>query len=361
MKILNILFNHKKSTHDNKILGVERCFVDYSRYLIKMNHQVISVVQDGVDYFDDILEEDYLKKMGQASRFDLLTMFRMIFLFIKFRPQIVICHSKKGFVIARIARFFSFSKSKIVAINHGVKIEKFLQADYVLSVNNYFTKKLVEAGMSQQNAIAIPNMIEVADDFEKITKSEFRSPLRIGSLGRLSGEKNFDKVLLAMKYLKDKKDLEVEFYIGGVGQQKEYLEKLATELGVRNNFKILDWVEDKKTFFKDIDIFILPSFEETFGIVLLEAMLYSTPIIASNSWGPDEIIEEGVNGLKVSKDDNKLMSELLAKAILKLQQDQDLARKIAENAHQNFFKKYEANIVMNKLEKLFLDIVKNNR
>ncbi len=359
MKILNILFNYKKATHDNQVLGVERCFIDYSKYLTKFGHDVVSVIKKGIVYKDAVKQTgSKVNEMQALGNGDIFTMFKMVYLFIKFKPDVVICHSKRALYFSQIARFFSFRKVPLIVINHGIRVEKFLKADYVFAVNSYFANKLIEAGMPANRAIAIPNMMTMPADFQLPVKVEFRKPIRLGSLGRLYPEKYFDKVLRAMKILKDA-GIECNYVIGGVGPEQKPLEDLALSLGLENNFKILGWTEDKKTFFESIDIFLLPSWGETFGIVLLEAMLYNTAIITSNSWGPEEIIDNEIDGLKVSKDDANKMPQLLADAILKLNNDQEFARKIAKNAHKKFLEKYEANVVARSLERLLLDICKS--
>jgi len=357
MKIINILFNYKKSTHDNQVLGVERCFIDYARYLVAQGNEVVSVLKEGIVYLDKVKKVSSktveMKAFGQG---DIVTMLRMAYLFFTFAPDIIICHSGRALLFARIARFLTFKKTPIVAINHGIRVKKFLKADYVFAVNSYFTRELVAAGMSKDRAIAIPNMIEVPQSFVSPIKTKFRRPLKLGSLGRLYPEKYFDKVLSAMAILRDQ-GFECEYIIGGVGPMQEPLEQQALELGLANNFKILGWTEDKKTFFENVDIFILPSWGETFGIVLLEAMLYNTPIITSDSWGPDEIIDEGIDGLKVSKDDSEKMPQLLAQAILRLVNDEEFGKKLAANAKKKFFEQYSADVVSKRLDGLLRYIV----
>jgi glycosyltransferase involved in cell wall biosynthesis len=102
----------------------------------------------------------------------------------------------------------------------------------------------------------------------------------------------------------------------------------------------------------------LPSFGETFGIVLLEAMLYSTPIISGDSWGPNEIIKNEFNGIKVSISDNEKTPKLIADAVEKLVNDEKLAKELAENAYQEFFKKYTTGEVINYLEEICKKVVK---
>ncbi len=353
MRILNILFNYKKSSHDNHVLGVERCFIDYGKYLTKRSHDVICVAQEGISYVEKLRDISKVEVMKAFSQSDIITMGKMFWLFLRFKPEIVVCHSKRALYFARIAKKLSLSNAPLVVINHGVRVEKFLKADYVLAVNSYFTQKLIEAGMDERRAIAVPNMIEVSEDFIPIEKPKFRKVIRLGALGRLYPEKNFDKVLYAMKYLRDEKDIETNFVIGGIGPQQKALEALAKDLDLEDNFKILGWTEDKKKFFEDIDIFLLPSWGETFGIVLLEAMLYNTPIITSDSWGPDEIIENDFDGIKVSRNDAEAMPLLLGDAIKRLNDDQNFAKELAKNAHKKFFERFEANVVVKKLEGLF--------
>ncbi len=361
MKIINILFNYKKSLNDNKILGVERCFIDYSKYLTLKGNKVVSVTKPKMIFADEIKKTgSRLVEIAAFSQIDILSIIRLATLFLSFRPEAIICHSGRALFFARAARFLYGRKTPIIAIDHGIKPKKFLKADYVLTVNSYFSKELVSAGKPADRALVIPNMIEVPKNFAPLVKKPFQKPIRLGSLGRLYPEKFFDKVLRAMAILRDR-GVECEYVIGGVGPMEESLNDLARELGLEKNFKILGWVEDKRNFFDKIDIFLLPSWGETFGIVLLEAMLYSTPIITSNSWGPDEIIEDEVDGLKVSKDDENAMPSLLAGAIEKLIKDENFAKSLAVAAYKKFFANYTAEVVTDKLSKIIEMVAKKEQ
>lgn len=349
MKIANVLFNHKKSKNDNKILGVERCFIDYAKYLILQGNEVLSVTKSGMVFKDDVKQTgSQFLEVPAVNRADIFSILRIAFSFFCFAPDAVICHSGRAMSFVRAARFFCPKKFPIVAIDHGINPKKFLKADYVLTVNSYFSRELINAGKAPGTAFVIPNMMEVPTDFVVPIKSSFRKPLRIGSLGRLYPEKYFDKMIEALPLLKER-GIDCHYVIGGIGYKEEALNALARDLGVADNFKILGWTSDKKAFFDSIDIFILPSYGETFGIVLLEAMLYNTPIVTSNSWGPDEIIQEGVTGLKVPREDARLMPKLIADAIERLVKDEEFARKLATNANQEFFAKYTCKKVIDRL------------
>jgi glycosyltransferase involved in cell wall biosynthesis len=352
MRIINTLFNYKKSTNDNKILGVERCFIDYSKHLMAFGNEVVSVTQNNMVYCDEVRATgSRLVEVPAFGKGDIYTMLRMAWLFFKFKPEVIICHSGRALFFARVARLLSGGKAKIVGIDHGVNPRKFLEADYALTVNSYFSKELIRAGMPENRALVIPNMIEVPGDFDMMKKEPFANPIRLGALGRLYPEKNFAMILKAMKILQGR-GIEAIFSIGGVGVVEQELSDLAKELDLEKNFKLLGWTNDKKSFFNSIDIFILPSLQETFGIVLLEAMLYSTPIITSNTWGPDEIIKDGINGLKISIDNPEAVPLLLADAIEKMVKNETEAKKMAETAYKGFFENYSAEMVGKKLNEI---------
>lgn len=360
MKVVNVLFNHKKSKNDNKILGVERCFIDYAKYLILNGHEVLSISKTGMVFKDDVeaVGSKYLE-VPALNRSDIFSILRIAFSLFRFAPDVVICHSGRAMSFIRAARFFCRKTFPIVAIDHGVNPKKFLKADYVLTVNSYFSKELIKAGKAPGTAFVIPNMIEIPADFVLPVKPAFRNPVRIGSLGRLYPEKYFDKMIAAIPLLRER-GIECEYVIGGVGYQEEFLNQTARDLKVADSFKILGWTSDKKSFFDAIDIFILPSYGETFGIVLLEAMLYNTPIITSNSWGPDEIIQEGVNGLKVPREDAKVMPKLIADAVERLVKDQQMAKNLALKAHEKFLENYTCEKVGKKLCDILNEIVQKN-
>ncbi|MEO1376412.1 MAG: glycosyltransferase family 4 protein [Cyanobacteria bacterium J06635_10] len=84
--------------------------------------------------------------------------------------------------------------------------------------------------------------------------------------------------------------------------------------------------ENIKQLYASADIFVLPSFKETFGIVFLEAMHYGLPIVTTNVSAMPELIEEGKNGLLVPTAN----SPALAKAISKLIENPDLIKRMGE-------------------------------
>jgi glycosyltransferase involved in cell wall biosynthesis len=78
--------------------------------------------------------------------------------------------------------------------------------------------------------------------------------------------------------------------------------------------------------YEGADVFCLPTRYEPFGIVFLEAMYYGLPVVATRVWAVPEIVEDGVTGFTVARDDDAALADRL----LLLLQDRSLAQRMGE-------------------------------
>ncbi len=85
---------------------------------------------------------------------------------------------------------------------------------------------------------------------------------------------------------------------GGVVQQSYYtnVRMLISELGLTDAVRYVGFVEDVPSLMQALDIIVLPSKAEAFGLVLLEAMANGRPVVASDSGAAPEIVRDGSNG-----------------------------------------------------------------
>lgn len=130
-------------------------------------------------------------------------------------------------------------------------------------------------------------------------------PLNILFVGLLNCTKGEGFVLDAL-HLLSKKQKQAHFYLAGRFQSEEYKQVFFQKV---EDYHLKDYVhymgvvtgEDKKKLFLKCDIMCFPSFfsSESFGMVLLEAMMYQMPIIATRWRGIQSIVDEGKNGFLV--------------------------------------------------------------
>ncbi len=213
-------------------------------------------------------------------------------------------------------------------------------------MNKEIFYKTIDYGQAENRSFVMPNFIEYDQELQKefnYNDFSFNSKIRIGTMGRLAKEKGLEYLIKTIKILKDQNH-SVELIIAGDGELKQELENLTKSLNLDEEVKFIGWTNNKEKFFSSIDIFCLSSLEETFGIVLLEAMKYGKPIISSNCDGPKIIIKNEVSGILV----DKKSPEQIAAAILKLKNNPELVFDLVTNAKENLLKNYSLKIAQEK-------------
>ena len=128
--------------------------------------------------------------------------------------------------------------------------------------------------------------------------------IRFGMCSRLAHQKGVDSYCdLALSFSSN--DNYLFYHAGGLPSlesQDAYISRLALK-----HTKSIHWsgyIEDIGNFWRNIDIAIFPARDdEAFGRVVVEAMAQGIPIISTKCGGPEEIIEHGVSGLLVDRND----------------------------------------------------------
>lgn len=147
--------------------------------------------------------------------------------------------------------------------------------------------------------------LKVRATLKKFYLNEKPYILSVGSLSEK--QKSFSTLIHAFKLLLDE-GYELDLVIAGDGPDKEAYQKYSSELNVEDHVHFLSDVSDVDlaTLYKKCELFVLPSRLEAFGLVLLEAMIYGKPIVATNVGGVPEVIEDGYNGILVTPNSSAL-------------------------------------------------------
>ncbi len=144
-------------------------------------------------------------------------------------------------------------------------------------------------------------------------------------LGYLNERKGVRYLIEAYKSLEDRKDWKL--LIAGSGPAKSNLEKIA---GEEKDINFLGYVseEEKADYYSKADIFVLPTLQDPWGLVVNEAMYYGCPIITTEAAGASQIVQKADNGIIVEPKNQKELREALDKLI----KDEELRRKMSENS-----------------------------
>ncbi len=171
----------------------------------------------------------------------------------------------------------------------------------------------------------------------------------VGVLGRLDAQKGQDVLLRAVpEVLRQHPD--AFFVIAGdetVGEcgYKNYLDQLSRDLGIQRHVQFLPFTDNVPQLMAAFDVFTLPSFSETFGLVVVEAMAMQRPIIATNAGGVPEIITNGKTGLLIEPRD----SNAVARAIHRILSDSTLRSSIARSARVEALQRYDFDTCVDSL------------
>lgn len=143
----------------------------------------------------------------------------------------------------------------------------------------------------------IPNIgIDDTNTFVESARNRLNDPIALLAVGRLVEQKDYPTMLRTVEVLK-KSGTEFNLRILGDGKLEESLKDQVKLMGIEKQVFFEGYVSDPGKYYISADILLLSSRWEGFGNVIVEAMSYGLPVVATNCpYGPSEIIEEGKNG-----------------------------------------------------------------
>jgi len=356
MKIANILLEFD---NENNQEYIEKSFINYALYLTIRNCSVLSIYKKNIvkSYQNINISNKFLKSLF-IKFLELFSLISSWINLIKFEADIAICYSSKSIFFIKSACFFSAKKFPIILICDTLPNKK-IEIDYVITHYSNFVKDLVSFGINRDRIFVISHVIDFDRNFIPPVKKNFKKPLKIGSIGKIEAGLNFDKVLKAIKILQSK-NIDCEYIIAGFGDDEDRLNLLAIEMHIDNKFKIIPHPENKLDFYNEIDICVMPLSKYNYSEILLEPMLFNTPIIASKTYYCDEVIEDNLHGIKVAIEYDKDIAQLIAENIENMLTHESEAVQMAKRAYYKILDKHSVELISNKIYNICKDIQSKN-
>ena len=171
-------------------------------------------------------------------------------------------------------------------------------------------------------------------------------------VGRLHERKGIDKLLESFSKVVSKEP-EAVLKIVGSGEYEARLKGLAKRLKLgKKNVQFLGFVPEKTLIevYSKSSIFVLPSYYEGFGIVLIEAMSAGLPLVSVRTGGATEVIEEGKNGYLVDYDN-------MHEPLLKLLGDEKLRIRMGKESRKRVEKKYDWKKIAGDVIKVYKEVL----
>jgi glycosyltransferase involved in cell wall biosynthesis len=205
------------------------------------------------------------------------------------------------------------------------------------------------------------------DNFEKRDGRAVREAYHIGHhpvvgfVGRPMANKGITTVIAAMRQVW-KTNSEVRLLIAGAAPPSSSLEglqlhELSTLEGSRV-IRICDFKDaDKASIFDALDVFVLPSVGESFGIAYLEAWMCGKPVIGADIGPTRDVIHDGVDGVLVKPND----STALAENIIALLSDPLRREQMGQSGRKKTLARFTWERIIDKMEHIYRDVVEGTK
>lgn len=254
-------------------------------------------------------------------------------------PDIVLSFMEINNILAIVARILSFIRVKIIITIHAVLTQEkrhsnnfnyrtsitlarylYPLADGIVGVSQGVVHDLVKRfGISKYQCKTIYNPVDFIEGEVCQSNSlpfivnRSSKPLILG-VGTLKESKDFQNLIRAFHFVRKEKDSQL--CILGEGEERSNLEKLIKNLGLENDISLPGAVNDPFPYMEQADVFVLSSIWESFGLVLIEAMMTGTPVVSTDCpTGPAEILKDGLYGRLVPVRDAREMSQAIMRTL----------------------------------------------
>ncbi|HSW54157.1 MAG TPA: glycosyltransferase [Ignavibacteriaceae bacterium] len=184
--------------------------------------------------------------------------------------------------------------------------------DQHISISKEITELLVRNKWTKKNKISyLANGVSSIDSSGIILKEKDKSKPVIGTVANFRTQKDHETLLNAFSFMR-KGGQQNELWIIGDGPTRPRMEKLASELGIDSSVRFLGTLSNPYEMFQRFDVFVLSTHYEGHPLVLLEAMSFGIPIVATRISSIPEVIIDGVNGLLVNPRDSLDLAQAIS-------------------------------------------------
>ena len=266
-----------------------------------------------------------------------------------FKPDLILAHGNRATGLCTLP--FLGMGDKTVQVMHNTFIKPHLQqVRAAICVSNSVLSK-VHAAYPEIPVYEVGNFAPL--EFRPV-KTQNKSVPVIGTLGRMHEQKGFDILLEAAARLRDS-GIAFHLRIAGDGPDFSALASQVRDLGLHSYVTFCGWQTAVADYLADLDLFVVPSRYEPFGLVVIEAMAAGVPVLASNLEGPRQILAGGAFGRLFDSANPIALADALALALT------DLAamRALAETAQVHAAKRYSLSAGQARLRQaleLFTDL-----
>ncbi|MDH5716665.1 MAG: glycosyltransferase [Spirochaetia bacterium] len=244
---------------------------------------------------------------------------------------------KKSFLHKKIIKYNLYRADKILSTSHVMATE-----------TNLYTNKKIEVTPFGIDLYRFKN--------RKVSSLFSKNDFVIGTIKTLEKIYGIEYLIHAFSKLRENNTkLSFKLLIVGSGSHELFLKKLSKDLGISNDTIFTGKVshEEVVKYYNMLNICIISSVQESFGVAAIEASACEKPVIVSNVGGLPEVIEDGVTGIVVPPKD----PEAIAKAVQKLIDNPKFIKTYGQNGRIRVKKLYNWEDNINLMINIYKDTI----
>ncbi|MDH7568016.1 MAG: glycosyltransferase [Armatimonadota bacterium] len=219
-----------------------------------------------------------------------------------------------------------------------------------VAVSDGLRSQLVGDGiLPAASVVALPNGVSVGPS---LLSRPLRNPITIGTVARFDREKGLEFLLDAFASLRPSYP-GARLLLVGDGPSRSALAAHIAALGLNGAVILPGYVADTRAFLRRMDLFVLPSLDETFGLALAEAMAEGVPVVASDLPGPASLCGHEREGLLVPPGD----AAAIADACRRLLDDPNLRARLTHAAYNRVKSEFSLERTREAHRELYLSLL----
>jgi glycosyltransferase involved in cell wall biosynthesis len=238
----------------------------------------------------------------------------------EFRPDIVLTHGNRATGIALLP--FLGTAKKTVQVVHNFRHKGQLSRLRAAICVSDSVHDSVAASHPDMPLFTVANFGPLN---ERPVKPAPKGTPVLGTLGRLHVNKGIDVMVRALALLKAQ-GVDAVLKIAGDGPEMPHLTRLIINEGVSDRVQFAGWIDEPADYLHGLDLFVLPSRVEPFGLVVAESMAAGVPVVATDIDGPKEILQHGALGQLCAAEDPQALATAIHRALADWKTTLDRAR-----------------------------------
>ncbi len=224
------------------------------------------------------------------------------------------------------------------------------ESDIVTAVSNDLKKETIKNFEIKNDIKVIPNFI----DLGKLNLSSRKIHSNTKVLTHISNFRPVKRVLDVINIFKRVNSIiDCKLFMIGDGPERISTESLVKKYNLDKKVIFLGNTKDIERILLQTDLFLLPSESESFGLVALEAMAYSIPVITTNKGGIIEVVDNNKNGFTIDVGDVSMMAE----KVIKILDDDVMYLQFSKKAHEKALK-FDIENILPMYEREYLSLLK---